>query len=121
VKRFVCAHDCGLVINPDGLTRTIEANLMQSISRTMKEETTFDRSRVTSVDWNSYQVARAADVPDVVDVVLVNRRDLPPGGAGEPSSRAISAAIANAIFDATGVRLRRVPFTPARVLAALKA
>jgi CO/xanthine dehydrogenase Mo-binding subunit len=120
VTRFVCAHDCGLVINPDGLTRTIEANLMQSISRTLKEETTFDRSRVTSVDWATYGIVRASDVPDAVDVVLVNRPDLPPGGAGEPSSRAIAAAIGNAIFDATGARMRRVPFTPARVLAELK-
>ncbi|HTM02644.1 MAG TPA: molybdopterin cofactor-binding domain-containing protein [Vicinamibacterales bacterium] len=120
VTRFVCAHDCGLVVNPDGLTRTIEANLMQSISRTLKEETTFDRSRVTSVDWPTYGIVRASDVPDAVDIVLVNRKDLPPGGAGEPSSRAIAAAIGSAIFDATGVRLRRVPFTPARVVAGLR-
>ena len=121
VKRFVCAHECGLIINPDGLTRTIEANLMQSISRTMYEEVAFDRSRVRSVDWTTYPVARAADVPDTVDVVLIDRRDLPPGGAGEPSSRGVPAAICNAIFDATGVRIRRVPFTPARVKAALDA
>ena len=121
VKRFVCAHECGLIINPDGLTRTIEANLMQSISRTLYEEVAFDRSHVRSVDWTTYPVARAADVPDAVDVVLIDRRDLPPGGAGEPSSRGVPAAICNAIFDATGVRLRRVPFTPARVKAALGA
>jgi CO/xanthine dehydrogenase Mo-binding subunit len=121
VKRFVCAHECGLIINPDGLTRTIEANLMQSISRTLYEEVAFDRSHVRSVDWTTYPVARAADVPDAVDVVLIDRRDLPPGGAGEPSSRGVPAAICNAIFDATGVRIRRVPFTPARVKAALNA
>ncbi|HVZ19953.1 MAG TPA: molybdopterin cofactor-binding domain-containing protein [Vicinamibacterales bacterium] len=121
VTRFVCAHECGLIINPDGLTRTIEANLMQSISRTLYEEVAFDRSHVRSVDWTTYPVARAADVPDAVDVVLLDRRDLPPGGAGEPSSRGVPAAIANAIFDATGVRLRRLPFTPARVKAALTA
>ena len=119
VTRFTCAHECGLIINPDGLTRTIEANLMQSISRTLKEEVAFDRARVTSVDWATYPVARAADVPDAVDVVLIDRKDLPPGGAGEPSSRGVPAAICNAIFDATGVRLRRIPFTPTRVRAAL--
>jgi nicotinate dehydrogenase subunit B len=119
VTRFVCAHDCGLVVNPMGLRRTIEANLIQSLSRTIKEETTFDRSRVTSVDWASYPVARASDIPSVIDIVLVNRPELPPGGAGEPSSRAVAAAIGNAVFDATGVRLRQVPFTAARVKAAL--
>jgi CO/xanthine dehydrogenase Mo-binding subunit len=121
VTRFVCAHDCGLIVNPDGLTRTIEANLMQSISRTLYEEVAFDRSRVRSVDWTTYPVARMNDVPDTVDVVLIDRRELPPGGAGEPASRGVPAAICNAIFDATGVRVRRVPFTPARVKAALQA
>ena len=121
VTRLVCAHDCGLIVNPAGLERTIEANLVQSLSRTLFEEVTFDRSRVTSADWTSYPVARVSHVPDTIDVVLVNRKDLPPGGAGEPSSRATGAAIANAIFDATGVRMRRVPLTPARVKAALAA
>jgi CO/xanthine dehydrogenase Mo-binding subunit len=88
---------------------------MQSISRTLYEEVAFDASRVRSVDWRTYPIARAADVPDAVDVVLLDRRDLPPGGAGEPSSRGVPAAIGNAIYDATGVRLRRLPFTPARV------
>jgi CO/xanthine dehydrogenase Mo-binding subunit len=119
VTRFVCAHDCGLIINPSGLKRTIEANLIQSLSRTLKEETTFDRSRVTSADWVTYPVARASDIPAVIDIVLVNRPDLPPGGAGEPSSRNAGAAIANAVFDATGVRMRQVPLTPARIKAAL--
>jgi nicotinate dehydrogenase subunit B len=79
----------------------------------------FDRSSVTSVDWNTYKVARASDVPAVVDIVLINRPDLPPGGAGEPSSRATAAAIGNAVFDATGVRIRQIPLTPERVKAAL--
>ena len=121
VTRFVCAHDCGLIVNPAALERTIQANLVQSMSRAIKEEVAFDRTAVTSVDWRTYPVARASDIPPVVDVVLVNHPELPPGGAGEPSSRATAAAIANAIFDATGVRLRRVPFTPARVKAALGA
>ena len=119
VTRLVCSHDCGLIVNPDALTSTIAANLVQSLGRTMKEEVMFDRSNVTSVDWNSYRVARASDVPAVVDIVLINRPDLPPGGAGEPSSRPTSAAIANAVFDATGARVRQIPLTPAIVKAAL--
>ena len=119
VKRFVCAHDCGIVVNPDGLRGTIAANLMHSMSRAMKEEVKFDRSQVTSVDWVSYPVARASDVPDQVDIVLINHPELPPGGAGEPSSRPTAGAIANAIFDATGARVRQAPLTPARIKAAL--
>jgi CO/xanthine dehydrogenase Mo-binding subunit len=118
VKRLVCAHDCGLIVNPDALRGTIQANLVQSLSRALKEEVTFDQSRVTSVDWNSYPVARWSDVPEV-EIVLLNHPGIAPGGAGEPSSRPTAAAISNAIFDATGVRLRRAPMTPARVKAAL--
>lgn len=120
VTRFVCAHDCGLIINPEALRTTIEANLIQSISRSLKEEVTFDRSNVTSVDWITYPVARASDIPDRVEIILINHPELPSSGAGEPSSRAIAAAIANAIFDATGARVRQAPLTPARVKAALR-
>ena len=119
VTRLVCSHDCGLIINPDALKSTIAANLVQSLGRTMKEEVLFDRSNVTSVDWSTYRVARAADVPPAVDIVLINRPDLPPGGAGEPSSRPTAAAIANAVFDATGARVRQMPLTPENVKAAL--
>jgi CO/xanthine dehydrogenase Mo-binding subunit len=119
VTRIVCSHDCGLIINPDALKSTIAANLVQSLGRTTKEEVMFDRSNVTSVDWNSYPVARPSDVPPVVEIVLINRPDLPPGGAGEPSSRPTAAAIANAVFDATGARVRQIPLTPANVKAAL--
>jgi CO/xanthine dehydrogenase Mo-binding subunit len=118
VKRLVCAHDCGLIVNPGALRGTIQANLVQSLSRTLKEEVKFDRSNVTSVDWASYPVARWADVPEI-DVVLLNHPDIAPSGAGEPSSRPTAAAIANAIFDATGARIRRVPLIPERVKAAL--
>jgi nicotinate dehydrogenase subunit B len=118
VKRLVCAHDCGLIVNPEALRGTIQANLIQSMGRALKEEVTFDRSNVTSVDWNTYPVARWADVPEL-EVVLLNHPESAPTGAGEPSSRPTAAAINNAIFDATGVRMRRVPFTPARVKAAL--
>jgi nicotinate dehydrogenase subunit B len=119
VKRFVCAHDCGLIINPDALRATIAANLIQSLSRGLKEEVTFDRSNVTSVDWNTYPIARAADIPYQVEIVLLNHPEIPPSGAGEPSSRPTAAAIANAIFDATGARVRQMPLTPERVKAAL--
>jgi CO/xanthine dehydrogenase Mo-binding subunit len=119
ITRLVCSHDCGLIINPDALKSTIAANLVQSLGRTTKEEVLFDRSNVTSVDWSTYRVARASDVPPVVDIVLINRPDLPPGGAGEPSSRPTAAAIANAVFDATGARVRKIPLTPENVKAAL--
>jgi CO/xanthine dehydrogenase Mo-binding subunit len=126
VKRFVCAHDCGLVINPDGLRNVIQGNLLQATSRALKEEVTFDTQKVTSVDWVTYPILRHTDVPDKIDIVFVNgdpnpdRPDLPHLSAGEPSTGPTGAAIANAIFDATGVRLRRAPFTPDRVKAALK-
>jgi nicotinate dehydrogenase subunit B len=121
VKRFVCAHDCGLIINPDALRTTIEANLIQSMGRTLLEEVMFDRSNVTSVDWRTYPVARASDIPSRVEVVLLNHPELPPNGAGEPSSRNVPAAIANAVFDATGARVRQMPLTPTRVKAAIAA
>ena len=120
VKRFVCAHDCGLVINPDGLEGTIQANLVQSTSRALKEEVTFSRSNVTSVDWKTYPVVKTAEIPDQVDVVILNHPEVPAAGAGEPSSRPTAAAIANAIFDAVGARVREVPLTPERVKAAMK-
>jgi CO/xanthine dehydrogenase Mo-binding subunit len=127
VKRLVCAHDCGLVINPEALRRTIEGGMLHSISRALYEEVQFDTEKVTSVDWVTHPSLTHADTPEKIDVVLVNgdpsprRPDLPHYGAGETSCKPMIAAVANAIHDATGVRLRRVPFRAARVLAALKA
>jgi CO/xanthine dehydrogenase Mo-binding subunit len=127
VKRFVCAHDCGLVINPEALRRTLEGGMLHTLSRALHEEVTFDNEKVTSVDWASYPTLTHADAPETIDIVLVNgdpnpnRPDLPHYGAGETVCKPTIAAVANAIFDATGVRLRRVPFRNARVLAALKA
>jgi CO/xanthine dehydrogenase Mo-binding subunit len=118
VKRVVVAHDCGLIINPDGLRNQIEGNTIQATSRTLKEEVKFDRSLVTSLDWKTYPILRFTEIPDVI-VELIDRPDQPAVGAGEATTSAIPAAIANAVFDATGVRLRRVPFTPERVKAAL--
>ncbi len=118
-RKFVVAHDCGQIINPDGLEKCIEGNIVQGISRTLWEEVTFDKQVVTSVDWVSYPILDITETPAEVHVVLINHPELPPTGAGEPSIRPVAAAIANAIFDATGVRIRRVPFSPDRVKAAL--
>jgi nicotinate dehydrogenase subunit B len=120
VKRVVCSHDCGLVINPDGLKNQIEGNIVQGVSRALFEEVGFDANGVNSLDWLSYPSIRFADVPEL-DIVLINRPDVAPLGAGEPSTIHLAAAIANALFDATGVRLYEGPFTPKRVLAALQA
>ena len=118
-KRFVVAHDCGLIVNPDGLRHYIEGNIVQGTSRSLWEEVTFDAKNVTSVDWLSYPILDITETPEAVDIVLINHPELPPTGAGEASTRPVAAAIANAIFDATGVRLRRAPFTPDRVKAGL--
>ena len=118
-RKFTVAHDCGLVINPDGLKHTIEGNIVQGVSRTLWEEVKFDSKSVTSVDWLTYPILDITEAPETIDVVLINRPEVPATGAGEPSIRPVAAAIANAIFDATGVRIRRVPFSPDRVKAAL--
>jgi nicotinate dehydrogenase subunit B len=126
VKRLVCAHDCGLVINPEALRRTIECGMLHSLSRALYEEVQFDTEKVTSVDWVSSPSLTHADAPETIDVVLVNgdpnpnRPDLPQYGGGETICKPLIAAVANAIYDATGVRLRRMPFRSGRVLAALQ-
>ncbi len=119
VKRMVVAHDCGLIVNPDGVRNQVEGNTLQSLSRTLFEEVAFDRSGVTSVDWRTYPILTFEDVPEV-EVILIDRPDVGAAGAGESATIPTAAAIANAIFDATGVRLRRVPFTVSRVRAALQ-
>ncbi len=117
-RKFTVAHDCGLIVNPDGLHHVIEGNVVQSLSRTIWEQVRFDRKNVTSVDWNTYPILDIADAPETIDIVLINHPELPPSGAGEPSTRPVAAAVANAVFDATGVRIRRVPLSPQRVRSA---
>lgn len=118
VRRVVCAHDGGLVVNPDALRNQIEGAIVQTLSRTLHEEVTFDASRVTSVDWTSYPILTFPEVP-AIDVILIDRPDQPLRGGGEAATVPVAAALGNAIFDATGVRLRRAPFTAARVKLAL--
>jgi nicotinate dehydrogenase subunit B len=120
VERVACAHDCGQIINPDGVRAQIEGSILQTLSRALMEEVQFDRSRVTSVDWSSYPILRFPDVPKL-DIVLIDRPTQPPLGAGEAACSPVGAALANAVFDATGARLRTVPFTPDRVKVALSA
>ena len=108
VTRVTCAHDCGLVINPDGLRNQIEGSILQTLGRALHEEVKFDRARIRSVDWASYPILSFPEVP-AVEVSLIDRPTLPPLGAGEAATAPVAAALGNAIFDATGVRLRRVP------------
>ena len=118
VKHIYGAIDAGLVVNPAIVEAQITGQLVQTASRMLLEEVTFDEKGVTSLDWASYPVIRFADCPEVTPVV-VQRLDQPYSGAGEEVMAAGAAAIANAFFDATGVRMHEFPFTPRRVLAAL--
>ncbi len=119
VKKFYIAHDCGQIINPDGVRNQLEGNVVQTTSRVLFEQLTFDRSKVTSLDWATYPILTFPDAPAVA-IDLIDRPKEVPWGAGEPTAAVVPAAIANAIYDATGARLRSVPFTPNKVLAALK-
>jgi len=118
VRRIACAHDCGLVVNPDALKNQIEGCILQTLSRALHEEVRFDRSRVTSLDWASYPILTFPEVPPV-EVALINHPELPLLGAGEASCVTVAAALANAVFDATGAKLRVAPFIPERVKGAL--
>jgi CO/xanthine dehydrogenase Mo-binding subunit len=121
-RRVTCAHDCGFVVNPLNLKGTIEANIVQAMSRAKHEAVRFDDTRVLSVDWLTYPIVDMTEVPDAIDIVLVNNRpEAPSRGAGEPATRPMAAALANALFDATGVRLRRCPLTPESLVKGLKA
>jgi nicotinate dehydrogenase subunit B len=119
VKHMYAAFDCGLIVNPDGTRNQVEGCLIQGMSRALFEEVAFNRGGVTSVDWLGYPIARFEDIPEVVQVELINRPDKGSCGAGEASTTPIAAAIGNAIFNATGARLRQYPFSPERVKNAL--
>ena len=100
VTKFTVAHDCGQIINPDGVRNQIEGNVVQTVSRTLIEELQFDRSRVTSLDWASYPILTFPGRPDMV-IELIDRPKEKPWGAGEPTAAVVPSAIANAVFDAT--------------------
>lgn len=119
VTQVAVAHDCGVIVNPDGLRNQIEGNIVQGLSRSLKEEVKFDRSGVLGVDWASYPIISFSELPDDVRIELIDHPELPALGAGESTISVIGGAIGNAIHDATGRRLRTLPFTPDRVKAAL--
>ncbi len=121
VKRFVVAHDCGPISNPDGLKNQIEGGTLQGMSRALGEEVRWDDQNVTSVDWGTYHSLPLGFEVPAVESVLINRTGVPATGAGETAVTVVAAAIGNAIFDATGARIREVPFTPERIKAALVA
>jgi CO/xanthine dehydrogenase Mo-binding subunit len=118
VERVACAHDCGQIINPDGVRAQVEGSILQTISRVLMEEVMFDRARVLNVDWASYPILRFSGVPKI-DIELIDRPTEKPVGAGEAACTTVGAALANAVYNATGTRLRTVPFTPERVKLAL--
>ena len=118
-RRFTVAHDCGLIVNPLLLRQTIEGNVVQGLSRTLFEEVRFQPDSIASLDWASYPILEMPDAPERIEIVLIDRPEVAPSGAGEPALRVIAAAVANAFFSATGVRLRRAPLSPERVKAAL--
>jgi CO/xanthine dehydrogenase Mo-binding subunit len=120
IVRLVCGHDVGMIVNPETLKHVIDRQLVYGVSRAMCEEVSFDENKVTSVDWQSYPVLHMNAIPQSIEIVLIERPEEAPSGAAEMALGLVPAAIGNAVFDATGVRLRRVPFTPQRVKAALE-
>jgi len=119
VTRVVAGQDSGLMINPDGVRHQIHGNVIQSTSRALMEEVSFDRTSVTAREWGAYPIIKFPDIPKI-DVLMLPRPDQPPLGVGESASVPSAAAIANAIYDATGVRFRELPFTPERILKGLR-
>jgi CO/xanthine dehydrogenase Mo-binding subunit len=119
VQRFVIAHDCGPISNPDGLRNQIEGGLLQGTSRALGEEITWDDRKVTSIDWQTYNSLPLGIHVPPIESVLIDRPGMKATGAGETAITLAAAAIGNAIFDATGARIRQVPFTPERIKSAL--
>src|SRR5204863_4942545 len=118
VTRVVAGQDSGLMINPEGVRHQIHGNVIQSTSRALMEEIPFERTNVAAREWGGYPIIKFPDVPKI-DVLMLPRQDQPPLGVGESASVPSAAAIANAIYDATGVRFRELPFTPERILKGL--
>jgi CO/xanthine dehydrogenase Mo-binding subunit len=118
VQRAVAAVDAGQVVNPDGVRNQIEGGILQSISWTLYESVSFDETRITSVDWASYPILRFGNVPDTIDVHLQDRPGMPFLGTGEAGQGPAAAALANAIADASGARLRDLPLSAEKVRAA---
>jgi CO/xanthine dehydrogenase Mo-binding subunit len=121
VVRCVVAMDAGPISNPDGIRNQVEGGIIQGISRTLLEEVTWSGDRVTSIDWRSYRTLALGDQVPEIETVLVNQTEGKVMGAGETTITVAAAAIGNAIFDAVGVRLRHIPFTPERVRTAIDA
>jgi CO/xanthine dehydrogenase Mo-binding subunit len=118
VIRFSIVHDCGQIINPDGTRNQIEGSVVQTVSRTLLEEVKFTRSTITSRDWATYPILTFPQIPEI-EIELISRPNEKPWGVGEATAAVVPAAISNAVFDATGIRLRSVPFKPEKVKAAL--
>jgi nicotinate dehydrogenase subunit B len=118
VTRFSIVHDCGQIINPDGTRNQIEGSVIQTMSRTLREEVRFNRSTITSRDWATYPILTFPEIPEI-EIELMSRPNEKPWGVGEATAAVVPAAISNAVFDATGIRLRSVPFRPEKVKAAL--
>lgn len=121
VRKFFVALDCGPISNPDGVRNQIEGGVLQGMSRALLEEVTWDETRVTSNDWETYNSFYLGAEMPAMEIVLINRTDVPATGAGETAITLVPAALGNAIFDATGARLREAPFTAARVKSAMAA
>jgi nicotinate dehydrogenase subunit B len=118
VPKIICAHDCGLVINPETLKLTLEASIVQGLSRAIHEEVRFDKRNVTSIDWQTYPIVEIQEAPEI-DLVILNYPDQEALGAGESAMRPLVGAVANAVFEATGKRLRRAPVNPANILRSI--
>ena len=118
VTKAVIAVTCGRIINPEGMRHQLQGGLIQGLSRSLMEETKYDQSRVIDSDWRSYPILRFPEIPEI-ETILIDQPGTDSDGVGETASIPTAAAIGNAIFDATGVRLREIPFTPDRVKAAL--
>ena len=118
VVRVVAAVDCGRAINPDGVANQVEGGVVQAMSFAMKEMVRFDRTRIESRSWDTYPILRFGEAP-AVETIVIDRPDQPSLGVGEAVAGPTAAAIANAVFDAIGVRVRDLPMTPDRVLAAI--